>query len=98
MEVFLGKIKWQLLKYRCYFHIAYDINLCPFNFGKDFLLGHSLFGAYKLTKSAYFDKNKYTGCDIGFDARGSFFHYQMVVGLIKCDNIWCWYDLTYACW
>ena len=85
MEVFLGKIKWQLLKYRCYFHIAYDISLCPFNFGKDFLLGHSLFGAYKLTKSAYFDKNKYSGCDIGFDARGSFFSLSNGSGL---DKMW----------
>ena len=30
--------------------IVFEINLWPFNVGKDFALGNYLFGAYKLTK------------------------------------------------
>ena len=48
-------------------------NLWPFTFAKDFALRNYLFGAVKLTKSdAEFDKYKYSGYGIGFDARGSF--------------------------
>ena len=32
-----------------------------------------MFGAVKLTKNADFDKYKYSGYGIGFDASGSFF-------------------------
>ena len=36
--------------------------------GADFTLGKSLFGAPKLTKNAGFDKYRYSGCGIEFDA------------------------------
>ena len=53
--------------------IVYEKNLWPFTFAKDFALRNYLFGAVKLTKSdAEFDKYKYSGYGIGFDARGSF--------------------------
>ena len=42
-------------------YIIYEINLWPFNIGKDFVLGNSLFGSYR-----------YTGYGIGFDACESF--------------------------
>ena len=38
----------------------------------DFTLGNSLFGTVKLTKNVDFDKYKYSGYGIGFDAHGSF--------------------------
>ena len=44
----------------------------PFKQSVDFTLGNSLFGAVKLTKNADFDKYKYSGYGIGFDAHGNF--------------------------
>ena len=38
----------------------------------DFALENCLFGAVKLNKNADIDKYKYSGYDIGFDARGTF--------------------------
>ena len=52
--------------------------------------GNSLFGAIKLTKNADFDKYKYSGYGIGFDAWGSF----LLSDGSKCGknyNIWCWW-------
>ena len=51
---------------------VYEINMWPFNVGKVFLLGNSLFGAVKLTKNADPDKYEYSGYGIGFDTGGSF--------------------------
>ena len=42
------------------------------NVGKDFALGNSLFGDFRLTKNADPDNYKYSGYGIGFDARGRF--------------------------
>ena len=53
-------------------YVVYEINLWPFNVGKDFALGNSLFGAVKLTKNTDLDKYKYFGYGIGFDARGRY--------------------------
>ena len=53
-------------------YIVYEIHLQPFNVGKDFLLGNYLFGTVTLTKNTDPNKYKYSGCVIGFDARGSF--------------------------
>ena len=53
-------------------YIAYVVNLCPFNVGKDFVLGNSLFGDFMLTKTTNLDKYKYSGYSIGFDVHRSF--------------------------
>ena len=42
------------------------------NGGKSAVEGNSLFGAIKLTRNADFDKYKYPGFGIGFDAHESF--------------------------
>ena len=52
--------------------VVYEINMWPFNVGKVFLLGNSLFGVVKLTKNADPDKYEYSGDGIGFDTGGSF--------------------------
>ena len=51
---------------------VYEINLWPFTFDKDLALGNSLFGSVKLTANPGLDKDKYSDCGFGFDARGSF--------------------------
>ena len=48
---------------------VYEINLWSFKQGGDFMLENYLFF---LTKKADFDKHKYSGYAIKFDARGSF--------------------------
>ena len=53
-------------------YIFHEINLWPFNFGKDFALINSLFGAVKLTTHTDPDNYKYSGYGIGFHARESF--------------------------
>ena len=64
-------------------YIFYEINLSPFNVGKDFASGNYLFGAVKLTKNDNdFDKYKYNVYGIGFDVRGKD-AYLMIVGLVK---------------
>ena len=50
----------------------HKINLLPHKQSTDFTLRNSLFGAVKLTKNVEFDKYKYFGYGIGFNARGSF--------------------------
>ena len=80
-------------------YIVYVINLWPFNVSKDFTIGNSLFGAFKLTKTTNLDKYKHSGCDIGFDAHGSFllsddsgFYKNMIIcgvemsSLVHSDN------------
>ena len=52
--------------------LVYEINLLPFNVGKDFAFKGSLFWAVKLTKNADPDKYKYSGHGTGFDARARF--------------------------
>ena len=52
-------------------YIVPEINYWLFNVVKDFTLGNSLFEAVKLTKNADFDKYKYSGQGIEFNARGS---------------------------
>ena len=52
--------------------LVYEINLLPFNVGKDFAFKGSLFWAVKLTKIADPDKYKYSGHGTGFDARARF--------------------------
>ena len=59
--------------------IVFEIKLWPFNVGKDFALGHYLFGAYKLTKDTDSEKCKYSGYGIGFDTHGIF---------LLSDGIW----------
>ena len=54
-------------------YFVYEINLRPFIFGNEFVPGNSFFGAVKLTINATdFDKYKYFGYTIGFEAHGSF--------------------------
>ena len=53
-------------------YIVFEIHLWPFNVGRDFALGNSLFGVVKLTKNVDSDKYKYSGYATGFDARGCF--------------------------
>ena len=53
-------------------NIVYKINLWPFTVDKDFALGNSLFGAATLTNKVDFDKYKYCGYGIWFDARRRF--------------------------
>ena len=62
-------------------YIVYEKNLCPFNIGRNFELGNSLFRAFKLIKNADLYKYKYSGYGTGFDA--SFFCYQIVVCLVR---------------
>ena len=52
--------------------IIYEINLWPFSLGIYFVLESYLLGATKLTKNADFDKYKYSGYGIGFNARRRF--------------------------
>lgn len=52
--------------------VVYEINMWPFNVGKVFLLGNSLFGVVKLTKNADLGKCSYFGYDIEFDAFSAF--------------------------
>ena len=59
-------------------YIVYEINLWPFNVGKDFAVRNSLFGAVKLADP---DKYKYSGYGTGFDPH--WIYYQMVVGFVK---------------
>ena len=47
--------------------IVYDISLWSYTQDADFTLGNSLFGAFKLTKNASFNKYSYSGYGIGFD-------------------------------
>ena len=49
-------------------YTAYEINSLENTQGANCTLGHSLFGAVKLTKNADFDKYKYSGYGIEFDA------------------------------
>ena len=49
-------------------YIVYEINLWTFAIGNGFRLENSLFGAFQLTKNVDFDKYKYSGYGIGFDA------------------------------
>ena len=58
--------------YFIYIYIVYEMILLPFKWSVNFTLGNSLFWAVKVTKNADFDKYKYSGYGIGFDARGSF--------------------------
>ena len=44
----------------------------PFTVGKCFSLGISIFATVKLIKNVNFNKYKYSGYGIGFDASGSF--------------------------
>ena len=53
-------------------YVAYEMNLWPFNFCKDFGWGNSLFGAIKLIKYANLDKYTHSGYGIAFDTRGIF--------------------------
>ena len=53
-------------------YIVNKINLWLYKQNHDFMLGNSLFGAVKLTKNPDFDKYRYFGYGIGFDARRSF--------------------------
>ena len=53
-------------------YIVFEIHLWPFNVGRDFVLGNSLFGVVKLAKNVDSDKYKYSGYAIGFGARGCF--------------------------
>ena len=50
----------------------YEIILCSYIQGADFILGNSLFGAVKLTRNGDPDKYFYFEYRIGFDARGIF--------------------------
>ena len=53
--------------------LPHGTNLWPFNVGRDFALGNSLFGAFKLNKNTTdFDKFKYSGYGIESDARRRF--------------------------
>ena len=47
-----------------------EIDSWPFNVGKDFAPGNSLFGAIKLAKGADFDKYNYSEHGFAFDAYG----------------------------
>ena len=53
-------------------YIAFEINLSPFNVGKNFTVGNFLFGTVGFTTNADPDKYKYCVYAIGFNARGSF--------------------------
>ena len=53
-------------------YIVYEINLWQFTVSKEFALENSILGTVELTKNADFDKYKYSGYGIGFDAYGSF--------------------------
>ena len=54
-------------------HIVYEINLWPFNVGKNFALGNSQFGAGKLTKMVILIyKYKYSDCGKGVDVHENF--------------------------
>ena len=53
-------------------YIVYEIILCSYIQGADFILGNSLFGAVKLTRNGDPDKYFYFEYRIGFDARGIF--------------------------
>ena len=74
-------------------YIIYEINFWSFKFGKDFALGKALFGAFKLTKSADFDKYKYSGYGTEFNARGSFL---LSNGSGFGKNVCCWYEFIGA--
>ena len=50
-------------------YIVYEINLRPFDIGKDSAFGNSLFGVVKLTKNSDPNIYKYSGYGISFDAR-----------------------------
>ena len=63
-------------------YIAYEINLWLFTRGRNFALGNSLFGFFGTTANDDLDKCKYSGCSIGFNARGSFC-YLIVMGFVK---------------
>ena len=53
--------------------LVYEITLWPSTVGQDFVLRSSLFGDVKLSKNTTdFDKCKYSGNGIGFDAHRSF--------------------------
>ena len=53
-------------------YIVLEINLMPFKESSDFTLGHSLFGAVKLTKNVDFGNYNYFGYGIGFDVNETF--------------------------
>ena len=53
-------------------YISYTINPQLRNLNTDFTLGNCLFESVKLTKNADLDKDKYSGCGIGFDSRSEF--------------------------
>ena len=53
-------------------YVVYEINLWSYRQGTDFTLGNFSVGAVKLIKTADFDKSKYSGGSIGYDACGSF--------------------------
>ena len=55
-------------------------------------LATALFGAVKITKTAYIDKYKYSGYGIGFDGYAFFSHPSSGTGR-KCNNFWSRYEL-----
>ena len=57
------------------------MNLWAYALGANFMLENSLFRAIILTKNADYEKHKYSGYDIGFDAR--IFPYLIAVSLVK---------------
>ena len=50
----------------------YEINLWPFKWSSDFMLGNFLLRAVKLTKNFDLDQYKYSSCGIGFDVNETF--------------------------
>ena len=60
-------------------YIVHKINFWPFQQSADSALGNSFFGAVLLTKNAGFEKYKYSGYGIGFDAHRSFFYLIVMV-------------------
>ena len=53
-------------------YLVYEINLWPFKWSSDFMLGNFLLRAVKLTKNFDLDQYKYSSCGIGFDVNETF--------------------------
>ena len=63
-------------------YIVYEIDLSAYTRGANFTLRKSLSGAVNLSKNADFDKYKYFGYCVEFDACGVF-RYEVEVSLAK---------------
>ena len=61
-------------------NIIYEISSI-FTSQNSFTLKNYLFDAVKITKDTHISKSKYSGYDIGFDPKGSFFHADGTYGV-----------------